>query len=103
MNNILDKHGFLQNGSEWNSTIAKHIALQLGIKLTDSHWEIINLIREFYQLYQLAPSQRPLVNYIAKKLGKEKGNSIYMMKLFLGSPAVNIAKIAGLPKPDNCF
>jgi tRNA 2-thiouridine synthesizing protein E len=103
MNSILNKHGFLQNSTEWDSTIAEYIALQLGIKLTAAHWEIITLMREFYQLYQLAPSQRPLVNYITKKLGKEKGNSIYLMKLFLGSPALNIAKIAGLPKPDNCF
>ena len=103
MNNILDKHGFLQKISVWNTAIAEYIALQLGIKLTASHWEIISLMREFYQRYQLAPSQRPLVNYISKKLGKDKGNSIYLMKLFLGSPAINIAKIAGLPKPDNCF
>ncbi|MCZ6459336.1 MAG: TusE/DsrC/DsvC family sulfur relay protein, partial [Gammaproteobacteria bacterium] len=37
------------------------------------------------------------------QLGAEKGTSIYLLKLFPGSPAKLLAKIAGLPRPTNCL
>jgi tRNA 2-thiouridine synthesizing protein E len=46
---------------------------------------------------------RPLVKYIGQRLGKEKGNSIYLLQLFPGSPAKLASKIAGLPRPENCL
>ena len=46
---------------------------------------------------------RPLVKATAMQLGKDKGNSIHIMRLFPGSPAKLLAKVAGLPKPDNCL
>ena len=102
-NIALDQEGFLKNLEDWNEDIAKKLALAENIALTAAHWEIIQLLKQFYQQYDLSPSMRPLVKYIAQELGKEKAKSIYLMKLFPGSPAKIAAKIAGLPKPDNCL
>ncbi|MAY43538.1 MULTISPECIES: TusE/DsrC/DsvC family sulfur relay protein [unclassified Neptuniibacter] len=98
-----DEEGFLRNLSDWSETVAEEIAQSEGICLNDSHWEVIMVIREFYQTFQLSPAMRPLVKAVANKLGKDKGKSIYLLKLFPGSPAKLVAKIAGLPKPDNCL
>lgn len=98
-----DEEGYLRNLSDWNEEIADKIAQAEGVALTPEHWEIILVIREFYNQYQLSPAMRPLVKTVTVQLGKEKGKSIYLMKLFPGSPAKLIAKIAGLPKPDNCL
>lgn len=98
-----DEEGFLRNLSDWSETVAEEIAQSEGISLNDSHWEVIMVIREFYQTFQLSPAMRPLVKAVANKLGKDKGKSIYLLKLFPGSPAKLVAKIAGLPKPDNCL
>ena len=46
---------------------------------------------------------RALVKYVRLKLGPDKGRSIYLLKLFPGSPAKIGSKIAGLPKPANCL
>jgi tRNA 2-thiouridine synthesizing protein E len=46
---------------------------------------------------------RIFVKTIGEQLGKEKGSSIYLMRLFPGSPAKIAGKIAGLPKPTNCI
>ncbi len=100
---LLDKEGFLKNLNDWNSTTAVALAENEGIHLSDQHWELIHLLREFYREFELSPAMRPLVKYVGQKLGKEKGNSLYLLRLFPGSPAKIAAKIAGLPKPDNCL
>ena len=99
----LDNDGYLINLSDWNTSTAQALAQDENIVLTDEHWEIIHLIRQFHQQYELAPSQRPLVKYVKENLGAEKGNSMYLMRLFPGSPAKIISRIAGLPRPTNCF
>ena len=99
----LDQDGYLENLQDWNSEVAEFLAQQDGIELTEAHWEIIEAIRAFYQKFEMAPSQRPFVKHIANTLGKDKGNSMYLMKLFPESPAKVAARIAGLPRPTNCF
>ena len=98
-----DKDGYLKHLEDWNEDIALCLANQEAIILVDEHWEIIFLLKQFYQEFDISPAMRPLVKYVARTLGKEKGNSIYLMTLFPPSPAKVASKIAGLPKPTNCI
>lgn len=99
----LDPQGFLLNLDDWSELVAEEIALREGITLTDDHWEVINLLREFYAEFELSPAMRILVKHVKNELGEDKGNSIYLLQLFPGSPAKLASKIAGLPKPTNCL
>jgi tRNA 2-thiouridine synthesizing protein E len=99
----LDKQGFLKDLNQWNEEVAIVLAENEGIALNDGHWQVVKLLRDFYQQFEVSPAMRPLVKYTAQRLGKEKGNSMYLLKLFPGSPAKIAAKISGLPKPDNCL
>ncbi len=98
-----DKEGFLRELADWTPAIAEEIAGREGIELTDAHWEVIELLRDFYQRFEASPANRALVKFTRQQLGEEKGRSIYLMSLFPGSPAKLGSKIAGLPKPDNCL
>jgi len=98
-----DADGFLCNLEDWNEPVAELLAAAEGLELSVDHWEILRLARQFYSEFQLSPAMRPLVKYTAKRLGAEKGRSIYLLTLFPGRPAKLIAKIAGLPKPENCL
>ena len=98
-----DKEGHLKNLQDWNETVAEYLAAQENIVLAQAHWEIIYLLREFYKEFELAPAMRPLVKRVTQKLGGDKGRSIYLMQLFPPSPARIAAKLAGLPRPANCF
>ena len=98
-----DKQGFLVNINQWNEEVATFIALEENIELSNAHWEIIHLLRDFYHEYDLSPAMRILVKQVKEKLGPDKGTSIYLMQLFPGSPAKVASKIAGLPKPTNCL
>ncbi len=98
-----DADGFLVDLSAWSEPLAQQLAELEGIELTDAHWELVFLIRKFYAEFDLSPAMRPLCKYVTSHLGVEKGRSIYLLQLFPGSPAKRLAKIAGLPKPENCL
>ena len=98
-----DAEGFLCHLEDWSEQAAAILAQEEGITLTAAHWEVINSLREFYAAFGLSPAMRPLNKYLKEKLGPEKSGSIYLLQLFPGSPAKLAAKIAGLPKPDNCL
>ncbi len=98
----VDKEGFLRNLDDWDEDVASELAALDAIILTEDHWEVIRLIREYYVRYNLAPANRVMVNAVRERYGAEKGSSIYLMKLFTGKPAKVLARISGLPKPANC-
>ena len=98
-----DKEGFLRRLSDWAPGVAEQIAIADGIVLGEDHWEILWLLREYYEEFDSSPAMRPLVKYCGNKLGADKGKSLYLLALFPGSPAKIGSKIAGLPKPDNCL
>ena len=89
--------------TDWTKAIAEQLALNEGITLTPAHWEVINSLRAFYQEFDLAPAMRPLISYLRLKLDNHDINSLYLLSLFPSSPAKLSAKIAGLPKPENCL
>ncbi|BAP54913.1 DsrC family protein [Thioploca ingrica] len=97
-----DEEGYLVNLNEWNEDAAKILAAQDDLELTESHWEVINFLREYYDEYQIAPAVRVLTKAIGKKLGPEKGNSKYLYELFPYGPAKQACRFAGLPKPTGC-
>lgn len=99
----VDKDGFLVNLQDWTPDIAEKLAQEEKIELTPEHWKIIFLLRDFYAEFQISPAMRALVKYIEKKLGPEKGKSVYLLSLFPPSPAKVASKIAGLPRPTNCL
>lgn len=99
----VDKDGYLINLNDWDKEAANTLAAQENISLTPAHWEIIALMQEFYREFEISPAMRALVKYTEKKLGPEKGRSVYLLQLFPPSPARIASKIAGLPRPTNCL
>lgn len=99
----LDQHGFLKDREAWTRELAAVFAADEGITLRDEHWEVIHLLREYFEEFDASPANRALVKYTTLKLGPAKGSSIYLMSLFPGSPARVGSRIAGLPKPKNCL
>jgi len=99
----VDSEGYLENLNDWSEQVAEAIAEQENLTLTAEHWDVLHVLRGFYQEYEQAPAMRPFVKAVGMALGADKGKSIYLMTLFPDSPAKLAAKIAGLPKPTNCL
>jgi tRNA 2-thiouridine synthesizing protein E len=99
----VDEEGYLVNLADWDENIAGYLAQEEKVEMTESHWEVVNFLREYYSEYQIAPAIRVLTKAIAKKLGPDKGNNKYLYELFPYGPAKQACKIAGLPKPTGCI
>lgn len=100
---LLDAEGYLLDLDNWSEALAITLAQQDNIQLTEEHWEVIRLVRQFYKDYELSPAMRPLVKAMKVKYGEHKGKSIHLMTLFSDSPPKQAARYAGLPKPLNCL
>ncbi|WP_409160757.1 sulfurtransferase TusE [Pectobacterium sp. B2J-2] len=98
-----DAQGYLMDSTAWSEALARALAEQEGITLTEPHWEVVRFVRNFYQEFNTSPAIRMLVKAMAQKYGEEKGNSRYLYKLFPKGPAKQATKIAGLPKPVKCI
>ena len=100
---LCDENGFLRQREAWSQDVAEAFAASEGVILTAAHWEVLALLQEFFEAFGDSPANRALVNYVKQRLGADKGNSLYLMGLFPGSPARVGSRIAGLPKPKNCL
>ena len=88
---------------DWSIGTASAAAKSVGIDLGPEHMVILEVARQFFNDYGFSPSMRPLSKNLTVSLGVDKGRSLYLNQLFPGSPAKQIALIAGLPKPKNCL
>ena len=52
-----DASGYLTHLADWSEDLAIEIAKREHIELTDEHWEIIFLVRDFYQEYKTSPEK----------------------------------------------
>ncbi|SFN47928.1 TusE/DsrC/DsvC family sulfur relay protein [Marinobacter pelagius] len=99
-----NNEGFLEDAWTWTPEVAQAIAAEDSIDLSENHWEIIEFLRDFYKEHEVSPpSNRLFVKAVKEAFGEEKGNSIYLMQLFPGTPAKTACRIAGLPRPTNCL
>lgn len=99
----IDEHGFLSDFKSWDINFCKLTAIKEDIELSDDHILIINFLRSFYKKNNKSPAIRELVKALKVKHGEKIGNSLYLQVLFPKSPAVQAAKLAGLPKPKRCI
>lgn len=100
MNHInFNPNGRLNNLDEWSEDIAKIIAKKEGVVLTAAHWEIIGLMREYYQSFNISPIKKLLKKMIQERYGAEKTSDKYLDGLFPNGVLLQGSKIAGLPLP----
>ncbi len=90
----VDEEGYLEDFKQWNKDIAKEIAQEEGIELTDKHFEVIKFLRDQYE---------EGANLTIRKVGKSGITDIKeFYKLFPGGPLKKGSQIAGIPKPTSC-
>jgi TusE/DsrC/DsvC family sulfur relay protein len=91
----VDDEGFLTVYDEWDDDLARQLAAQIGIDLTDAHWKPIRFLREDYAARGETPTLRrvSVAGGVATKA---------LFTLFPNKPAKKMAYIAGLPKPHGC-
>ena len=97
----LTANGRLEIPAQWNVEVATALASRDGLQLTLEHWEMLNLMRDYYLAYNISPIKKLLKKDIRAKLeaGESKSDDAYLDALFPGGVLLQGTKIAGLPVP----
>jgi len=90
----VSEEGYLEDMDQWSPEVAKEIANEVGIELTDKHFEVLNYLRE---------KTKEGEALTIRKVGKSGITDIKgLYTLFPKGPLKFSAKIAGIPKPASC-
>jgi tRNA 2-thiouridine synthesizing protein E len=90
----LTDEGYLVNREDWTPEIAKEIAKEQGIELTEKHYAVLEYLRK----ESAAGTQLTI-----RKVGKSGIVDIKgLYQLFPGGPLKYSSKFAGIPKPASC-
>jgi TusE/DsrC/DsvC family sulfur relay protein len=99
----LSEAGWLLNLDEWSEGLAQEIAKNEKIpELTDEHWDIINLAREYFVENGVVAEPRLFSKLMKKKFGADRSSQKYIYSLFPTGLIKCANKIAGLPRPKGC-
>ena len=91
----VDDEGFMTEYDEWTEELGKQLATNIGIEMTDRHWDAIRFLRDDFKTeHETATLRR--VSSVGGIPTKE------LFQLFPKKPAKKMAYIAGLPKPVGC-
>jgi tRNA 2-thiouridine synthesizing protein E len=91
----VDDEGFLTQYEEWNEDLARQLAANIGIELTDAHWKAIRFMRDDFK----AMGESPTLRRVTNEAGVPTKD---LFTLFPKKPAKKMAYIAGVPKPRGC-
>ena len=92
----VDDEGFMTDPQEWTEDIARALAKELDIELTDRHFVVINFLRQEFEANGKVPSLRKVKN--DSGVGTKE-----LYALFPKGPAKKAAMVAGLGKPEGCI
>lgn len=90
----VNDEGYFTDPSQWTPEVAKEIAKEEGVELSDNHFKVLEYLRERYRNGE-ALSIRGI-----NKSGIVDVKTFYQM--FPGAPLKKSTKIAGIPKPESC-
>lgn len=91
--------GFLSDFHSWNPDIAKALADEQGLELTDCHWEVIDFMRGFYAEYDTPPSPKRIIAACGEKItGSKKCRQKDLQAIFPNGGCKQACQLAGLPR-----
>lgn len=93
----LDGNGNLVNTADWSEDVARALAAQDNIELTDAHWDVIKYLRqEYFDNNGSQPMERAINKAMGDCWGKKVGSKD-LYNLFPMAPSKQGNRIAGLP------
>jgi len=91
-----DGNGNLTDPASWDEDVAKALAAEDGIELTQEHMDVLNYLRSEYLENNEQPMERAINKGMSKIWGR-KVSSKDLYALFPLAPSKQGNKIAGLP------
>lgn len=83
--------------------MAVQLAALDDIDLSEQHWLVIRILRDYYSENSIEPPMRALVKLLKDKDAEETATSLQLYRLFPEGPAKQGSRYAGLPIPLSCI
>lgn len=95
-----DPNGNLETLAPWSMAEAEQRARALGIEMTEDHWEVVMLLRDYYCDSGQEVDARQMLDALAREFSEDGGRR-FLYRLFPGGPVTQGSQIAGIPLPAN--
>lgn len=95
----IDMEGYLIDPEQWDESVARELARQEGVTLTDEHWQVIGFMRRYYESHRIAADARYVIKFMAEEMGLGRKARNHLFKLFPYGYVQQACKIAGMKRP----
>ena len=98
----VDEKGYLLDWTAWTPAAARAMAQADGVQLSEDHWLVLDLFRQYYEKFEIEPPMRALVRMVREQPGNDQADSRWLYRLFPDGPQTQGCRYAGLPRPLSC-
>jgi len=92
-----DVEGYLVDPGDWNEDVARMLAHDENIALTDDHWHVLRFMRDYYDEHQVAADARFAIKHLAERVGRDAQKRLFV--LFPYGYVKQACKLAGMRRP----
>jgi len=95
-----DGEGYIVDPDDWNENLARQLADEEYVELTDLHWLVLHFMQEYWHLNKVAPDVRHVTKFLTDATGiDKKGAKQQLFELFPYGYVKQACKIAGMQRP----
>lgn len=92
-----DGEGYLVDPADWTEGVAEELAREIGIVLTDDHWDVIRFMRQYHEEHQIAADARFVIRHLDARYPGEGRKRLF--ELFPYGYVGQACKVAGMKRP----
>ena len=97
---VRDIEGYVVDPEDWDQDLARALAAEEGLELTEDYWHIINFMRNYWSQNKVAPDVRHVVAHLVNEQDYEKKQAKqHLFNLFPYGYVKQACKIAGMQRP----
>ena len=89
--------GFIADFDDWDENVARAMAQNEGLELTDCHWKAITFIRQYYRQNEIPPTPRVMIKEVGEQLHAYRCTYGTLKSLFPNGGCKQACRLAGLP------
>jgi tRNA 2-thiouridine synthesizing protein E len=97
---VRDIEGYVIDPDEWDPNVARELAEEEQLELTEEYWQILNFMRAYWREHRVAPDVRHVVDYLVNAQGYDKKTAKkHLFDLFPYGYVKQACKVAGMQRP----
>jgi TusE/DsrC/DsvC family sulfur relay protein len=97
---LCDIDGYIVDPEDWDDSLARILAEEEGLELTEEYWPIVRFMREYWEQHKVAPDVRHVIKHLVEGYSYDKKQAKqHLFQLFPYGYVKQACKIAGMKRP----